>query len=126
VSAFGDVVQALIGAVPGLSAELDGSVYAPVPTVGSRPPAITGTRTWSPPNASGRGQVSVHRDVLRSVAVGMRSDLADLDGAVSGLNGIRRGEGISITANTGLIAGWPTAVAFNGNASAALTGKNLN
>ena len=122
MSAFGDVVQALIGAVPGLSAELDGSVYAPVPAVGSRPPAITGPRTWSPPNASGRGQVSVHRDVLRSVAVGMRSDLADLDGAVSGLNGIRRGEGISITANTGLIAGWPTAGAFNGNASAALTG----
>jgi len=122
VSAFGDVVQALIGAVPGLSAELDGSVYAPVPAVGSRPGAIAGTHAWSAPNADGRGQVSVHRDVLRSVAVGMRSDLADLDGAVSGLNGIRRCEGISITANTGLIAGWSTAVAFNSNASAALAG----
>jgi hypothetical protein len=122
VGAIGDVVQTLIGAVPGLSSELNGSAYAPTPTVSSRPGAVPGAHAWSAPSASGRGQVSVHRDVLRGVAVGMRSDLADLDGAVSGLNGVRRGEGVSITTNTGLIAGWSTAVAFNGNASAAFAG----
>ncbi len=122
MSAFGDVVQALIGSEAGLADELDGSSPAPVPSVGSRPGRITGARAWTAPEASGHGQVTVHRDVLRAVAAGMRSDLRDLDGAVSRLDGVRHGEGISITANAGLVAGWPTAVAFNGNASAAFTG----
>ena len=64
----------------------------------------------------------MHRDVLRGVAAGMRSDLKDLDGAVSRLAGARHGSGVAIAGSAGLIAGWPTAVAFNGNASAALTG----
>jgi hypothetical protein len=121
VGAIGDVVQALIGSVPGLSAVVDSST-APVPTVDSRPGTVTGLSSWAAPNASGRGQVSVHRDLLRNVAAGMHSDLADLDGAVSGLNGIRRGEGVSISSNSGLLAGWTTAVAFNVNASAAFSG----
>ena len=122
MSAFGDVVQALIGSEAGLADELDGSSSAPVPSVGSRPGRIAGARAWIAPDASGHGQVTVHRDVLRGVAAGMRSDLQDLDGAVGGLDGIRHGEGISITGNAGLVTGWPTAVAFNGNASAAFTG----
>ncbi len=122
MSAFGDVVQALIGSEAGLADELDGSSSAPVPSVGSRPGGIAGARAWIAPDASGHGQVTVHRDVLRGVAAGMRSDLQDLDGAVGGLDGIRHGEGISITGNAGLVTGWPTAVAFNGNASAAFTG----
>jgi len=121
VSTFGDVVQALIGSLAGTGGGLDGSP-APVPWVGSRPRHIPAARAWTSPDASGHGQVTVHRDVLRTVATGMRSDLRDLEGAVRRLDGIRRGEGISITGNPGLVAGWPTAVAFNGNASAAFTG----
>lgn len=122
MSTFGDVVQALIGSEAGLADELDGSPPAPVPSVGSRPGRIADARAWTAPDASGHGQVTVHRDVLRGAAAGMRSDLRDLDGAVRRLDGARQGEGISITANIGLVAGWPTAVAFNGNASAAFTG----
>lgn len=122
MSAFGDVVQALIGSEAGLAGELDGSPPAAVPSVGSRPGTIAGARAWTAPDASGHGQVTVHRDVLRGVAAGMRSDLQDLDGTVSRLDGVRHGEGISITGNAGLVTGWPTAVAFNGNASAAFTG----
>lgn len=122
MSAFGDVVPALIGSVPGLADVLGGASAAPVPSVGSRPARIAGPRAWSAPNVSGHGQVAVHRDVLRGVAAGMRSDLKDLDGAVSRLAGARHGSGVAIAGSAGLIAGWPTAVAFNGNASAALTG----
>jgi hypothetical protein len=122
VSAFGDVVQALIGSETGLADELDGLSLAPVPSVGSRPGTIARAGAWTAPDASGHGQVTVHRDVLRAVAADMRSDLQDLEGAVSRLAGVRRGEGISVTANPGLVTGWPTAVAFNGNASAAFTG----
>jgi uncharacterized protein YukE len=125
VSAFGDLVQALIGSDSGLANELDGSSPAPAPSVGSRPSAIASAHRWTAPDASGHGQFSVHRDVLRGVAAGMRSDLQDLDGAVTRLDGVRHGEGVSITANAGLIAGWPTAVAFNTNASAAFTGVVL-
>lgn len=122
MSTFGDVVQALIGSEAGLADEPDGSSPAPVPSVGSRPRRITAARAWTAPDASGHGQVTVHRDVLRGAAAGMRSDLRDLDGAVRRLDGVRQDAGISITGNAGLVAGWPTAVAFNGNASAAFTG----
>ena len=122
MSPFGDVVQGLIGSVPGLADVLDGASAAPAPSVGSRPARIAGPRAWSAPNAHGHGQVAVHRDVLRGVATGMRSDLKDLDGAVSRLAGARHGSGVAIAGSAGLIEGWPTAVAFNGNATAALTG----
>jgi uncharacterized protein YukE len=122
VSAFGEVVQALIGSEAGLANELDGSSAAPVPSVDSRPGTVAGARAWTAPDAGGHGQVSVHRDVLRGVAAGMRSDLQDLEGSVRWLDSVRRGEGISITGNAGLVAGWPTAAGFNGNASAALAG----
>ena len=122
MSPLGDVVQGLIGSVPGLADVLDGTSAAPAPSVGSRPARIAGPRGWSAPDASGHGQVSVHRDVLRGVATGMRSDLKDLDGAVSRLAGARHGAGVAITGSAGLIAGWPTATAFNGNASAAFAG----
>jgi len=122
MSTFGDVVQALIGSEAGPADEFGGSSPTPVPSVGSRPGRIAAARAWTAPDASGHGQVTVHRDVLRSAAAGMRSDLRDLDGAVRRLDGVRHGEGISITGNAGLVAGWPTAVAFNGNASAAFTG----
>jgi hypothetical protein len=125
VSAFGDLVQALIGSDSDLANELDGSSPAPAPSVGSRPSEIASAHGWTAPDASGHGQFSVHRDVLRGVAAGMRSDLQDLDGAVTRLDGVRHGEGVSITANAGLITGWPTAVAFNTNASAAFTGVVL-
>jgi uncharacterized protein YukE len=49
----------------------------------------------------------------------MRSDLGDLDVAVSALKGIKYGGGVSITAHASLVAGWSPAVAFNANASAA-------
>jgi uncharacterized protein YukE len=120
VSTFGDVVQALIGS-EGPGDGLDGS-SAPVPWVGSRPLRIPAGQAWTSPDASGHGQVTVHRDVLRVVATGMRSDLEDLEGAVRRLDGIRHGEGISLTGSPSLVADWPTAIAFNGNASAAFTG----
>src|SRR5450756_1645560 len=89
MSTFGDVVQALIGSEAGLADELDGSPPAPVPSVGSRPGRIADARAWTAPDASGHGQVTVHRDVLRGAAAGMRSDLRDLDGAVRRLDGAR-------------------------------------
>jgi hypothetical protein len=122
VSAFVGVVQALIGWEAGLADELDGSSPAPVPSVGSRPGRIADARSWTAPDASGHRQVAVHRDALRGVAAGMRLDLQDLEGAVSRLTGARHGDGVSVTGNAGLIAGWPTAVGFNGNASAAFSG----
>jgi hypothetical protein len=122
VSAFGDVVQALIGSELGQAGGLDGSSPAPVPSVGSRPGTVAPARGWTAPDASGHGQMTVHRDVLRGVAGGMHSDLRDLDEAVRGLDGTRAGAGVSITGTAGLVAGWPTAVGFNANASAAFSG----
>jgi hypothetical protein len=114
VNIIGDVLgtaeQAVADPAEALAGALDGSAWsAPVPSVRSRPTVIAAARAWSAPEAGGGGQVTVHRDVLRGVSVGMRSDLRDLDGAVSGLGAA--GHGVSS------IAGWQTAVAFSGNAA---------
>ena len=51
----------------------------PVPQVTGKPAAVTAAPPWTAPQPAGGGQVTVSRDVLRSVAAAMRSELATLD-----------------------------------------------
>jgi hypothetical protein len=82
---------------------------APVPTVSEGPPRPRPVSSWTAPDASGSGQISVHRDVLRSVARNMQSDLHDLDTAVTAVR--------AASGSAGSIRGWATGNAFSGNAS---------
>ena len=86
----------------------------PVPQVTGKPAAVTAAPPWTAPQPAGGGQVTVSRDVLRSVAAAMRSELATLDSAVSRVR--RAGAGVSS------LRGWPTADAFSGNVANAHNG----
>jgi hypothetical protein len=86
----------------------------PVPQVTGKPAAVTAAPAWTAPQPAGGGQVTVSRDVLRSVAAAMRSELATLDSAVSQVR--RAGAGVSS------LQGWPTADAFRGNVANAHSG----
>lgn len=89
--------------------------FAPVPSVNEGPAAPAEAATWqTPPDASGSGQLTVHRDVLRSVASRMHSDVADLDAAVRRV----RNAGVSL----GSFSGWTTGSAFSGNVASACAG----
>lgn len=87
---------------------------APVPQISSKPGTVTAAPPWTAPQPGGGGQVTVNRDVLRSVAATMRSELAALDAAVSQVR--RAGAGVSS------LRGWPTADGFSGNAAHAHDG----
>ena len=113
--ALGTVERAVVGAGESVAGTLAGSsASAPVPPVHGGPAAAPAPAAWSAPDASGSGQVTVHRDVLRTVAAAIRSDLQELDAAVSRLQSAR--------ASASLIQGWPTATAFSGNAANASVG----
>jgi len=86
----------------------------PVPQVTGKPAVVTVAPAWTAPQPAGGGQVTVRRDVLRSVAAAMRSELATLDSAVSQVR--RAGAGVSS------LQGWPTADAFSGNVANAHSG----
>ncbi|HEX8006021.1 MAG TPA: hypothetical protein VF482_06285 [Trebonia sp.] len=73
------------------------------------PPSARPASSWTAPDASGSAQISVHRDVLRSVAKSMQSDLKDLDTAVAAVR--------AVSGAAGSIRGWSTGNAFSGNAS---------
>ena len=85
-----------------------------VPQISSKPKTVTAAPPWTAPHPGGHGQVTVSRDVLRSVAARMRSELAALDAAVSQVR--RAGAGVSS------LRGWPTADGFSGNAANAHNG----
>ena len=86
----------------------------PVPQVTGKPAVVTVAPAWTAPQPPAGGQVTVRRDVLRSVAAAMRSELATLDSAVSQVR--RAGAGVSS------LQGWPTADAFSGNVANAHSG----
>lgn len=89
--------------------------FTPAPSVSEGPAAQAEAATWpAPPDASGSGQLTVHRDVLRSVANRMHSDVAELDAAVQRV----RNAGVSL----GSFSGWPTGTAFGANVASACTG----
>jgi hypothetical protein len=115
MSFFGDILtplkdagEAAFDAVTG-SSPSSASTSAPVPTVPGGPPKARAVSSWSAPDASGSGQISVHRDVLRSVAKSMQSDLKDMDTAVAAAR--------TAGGDAGSIRGWSTGTAFSGNAS---------
>ena len=114
MSIIGDVLAAGQGIVDTLTGESSHESAAPTPAISGGPRKIAGPSRWQAPDASGNGEVRVHRDVLRSVATAMRSDLKDLEGAVSGLGQMRGA--------TGSLARWATGSAFNVNADNAQTG----
>ena len=87
---------------------------APVPQISTKPESVPAAPPWTAPQPVGGGQVTVNRDVLRSVAATMRSGLAALDAAVSQVR--RAGAGV------GSLQGWPTADGFSGNATNAHNG----
>jgi hypothetical protein len=85
----------------------------PVPQVTGKPAAVTAAPPWTAPQPAGDGQVTVSRDVLRSVAAAMRSELATLDSAVSQ---VRRAGAASAPCRGGRpptrsVATWPTPIA---------------
>ena len=86
----------------------------PVPQVTGKPAAVTAAPPWTAPQPAGGGQVTVSRDVLRSVTAAMRSELATLDSVVSQVR--RAGAGVSS------LQGWPTADAFSANVANAHSG----
>jgi hypothetical protein len=98
----------------GNSAAVPGRASAPVPQIPGEPGTVTAAPPWTAPQPGGGGQVTVNRDVLRSVAARMRSELAALDAAVSQVR--RAGAGVSS------LQGWPTADGFSGNATNAYHG----
>lgn len=127
----GDALQGLENVVAGISDAATGNFTAagnrfaaaasdpagaaePVPQIPGKPKTVTAARPWTAPQPGGGGQVTVSRDVLRSVAATMRSELAALDSAMSRVRAA--GAGVSS------LRGWPTADAFSGNATNAHNG----
>lgn len=106
-----DFGKAFVDGVTGASPQ---SHFAPVPTVNGGPPGQVEPNTWTAPDASGSGHITVHRDVLRSIAHGMHSDVAELDAAVQRVQ--------SASGALGSLSGWSTGTAFGGNVSNACTG----
>ena len=80
----------------------------PVPRISGQPETVSAAPPWTAPQPGGGGRITVARDVLRSVAGRMRSELATLDSAVSRVR--------AAGAGVGSLAGWPTGDAFSGNA----------
>ncbi len=62
----------------------------PVPRISGQPETVSAAPEWTAPQPGGGGRITVARDVLRSVAGRMRSELATLDSAVSRVAGGRR------------------------------------
>jgi hypothetical protein len=103
---IGDIED--FGQADGVAGQSGQPQLAPVPSVNGGPSGPVEAAAWeTPPDASGSGQLTVHRDVLRSVASRMHSDVADLDAAVQRV----RSAGVSL----GSFSGWPTGSAFGGN-----------
>lgn len=101
--------------VDGVTGDSPQPRYAPVPTVHGGPPApVEVTSRWQAPDASGSGQITVHRDVLRSVAGNMHRDVADLDTAIKRVQ--------NAGSRLGSLSGWSTGTAFGGNVMSACTG----
>ncbi len=80
----------------------------PVPRTSGQPETVSAAPPWTAPQPGGGGRITVARDVLRSVAGRMRSELATLDSAVSRVR--------AASAGVGSLQGWPTGDAFSGNA----------
>ncbi len=80
----------------------------PVPRISGKPETVSAAPPWTAPQLGGGGRITVARDVLRSVAGMMRSELATLDSAVSRVR--------VAGAGVGSLQGWPTGDAFGGNA----------
>ena len=80
----------------------------PVPRISGQPETVSAAPPWTAPQPGGGGRITVARDVLRSVAGRMRSELATLDSAVSRVR--------AAGAGVGSLQGWPTGDAFSGNA----------
>ena len=126
----GDALRGLENVLAGLSDAATGNFTAagnrfaaagdpagaaePVPQIAGKPVTVTAAQPWTAPQPGRGGQLTVNRDVLRSVAATMRSEVAVLDAAVSRVRGA--GAGVSS------LRGWPTADAFSGNADNAHSG----
>jgi hypothetical protein len=87
---------------------------APVPTIHTGPPGPVEAATWVAPDASSSGHITVHRDVLNSVARGMHSDVAELDAALSKVKGASGG--------LSALARWSTGTGFSVNSANACHG----
>ena len=112
---IGDLENLGSAFVDGITGQSGQPQFAPVPSVSGGPPGPVEPATWNnPPDASGSGQITVHRDVLRSVAGRLHADVAELDAAVQRV----RTAGSSL----GSLSGWSTGSAFGGNVQNACTG----
>jgi hypothetical protein len=108
MSFLGDILTAGDAAIDAITGPSP-ATSASVPAVPGGPPTARPAPPWTAPDASGSGQISVHRDVLRSVARSMQSDLKDMDTLVTAAQGA--------SGSAGSISGWSTGKAFSGNAS---------
>lgn len=113
MSIIGDFEHIVVGTV---SASWDQSGSAPSPTVSSNSALLKPVEpaSWTAPDASGSGQITVHRDALNSVATRMRSDVTDLDTAAGKIKGASGGWG-SLTR-------WATGSGFSGNGTSGCDG----
>lgn len=106
-----DMGKAFVDGVTGQSSQPQ---YAPVPTANGAPPGPVEAATWTAPDASGDGQITVHRDVLRKISGSMHNDVADLDTAAKKVQDA--GNRLST------FSGWSTGAAFGGNVMGACNG----
>jgi hypothetical protein len=100
--------------VDGITGDSPNPQFAAVPTVNGGPPGPVDAARWNAPDASGSGQITVHRDVLRKVATGIHSDVAELDAAIKQVQ--------DAGSRLGSFSGWPTGSALGGNIMNACTG----
>ena len=98
----------------GVTGESPQPRFAPVPAAGGGPPGPVEPAHAAMPEASGSGQITVHRDVLRKVASALHSDVADLDAAIQRVQ--HAGSALAS------LSGWPTGSAFGGNVQNACAG----
>lgn len=99
-----DMVDATINAVTGQSPPQSAST----PQFSAPPSAPSAAAPWTAPDASGNGELSVHRDTLRSVASNLQAYLPELDSLVSQVQAAASGFGSLQT--------WPTGSSFSANA----------
>lgn len=111
---LGDIEDFGKAFVDGVTGDSSQPKFAPVPTVNGGPPGTVEPTRATMPDASGGGQITVHRDVLRKVASALHSDVAELDAAVQRVQ--------NAASSLGSLSGWSTGAAFGGNVQNACTG----
>lgn len=111
---LGDIEDFGSALVDGVTGDSSQPRFAPVPTPDGGPPGPVEPIHAAMPDASGSGQITVHRDVLRKIAGALHSHVAELDSAIQRVQ--------NAGGRLSSLSGWSTGSAFGGNVQSACTG----